>query len=116
MMADTPRDHVYLALFNSLVANENRSMPTGAVVPELIERVDADEETVRDVLRTMDGAGVLVERTERGHLEDSEKTCSVYYTAPDGPLGSVGATPPQKGIHEPYDEETIEEIRDQLGL
>jgi hypothetical protein len=113
---NTPRDRVYLALFESLVANEDRRMPAGAVVPELIEAVDADEETVRDVLRSMEAGGVLVERAERGHLGDSEETCSVYYAAPDGPLAPVGAAPPPADIHEQYDEETLREIRDQLGL
>jgi hypothetical protein len=113
---NTPRDRVYLALFESLIANEDRRMPTGAVLPELIEAVDIEEETVRDVLRTLSNAGVLVERTERGHVGDSEETCSVYYTAPDGPLDPIGAVPPPADIDEPYDEETLEEIGDQLGL
>jgi len=116
MATDTPRDRVYRTLFEHILANENRSIPTGAVLPELIDDVDADEGTVRDVLRTMADYGMLVERTERGHLSDSEVTCSVYYTAPDGPLAPIGALPPAEDIHEEYDEETIEGIRDALGL
>jgi hypothetical protein len=116
MTTHTPRDRVYVTLFEQLAANADRSMPTGAVVPELIESVDADGETVRDVLRTMEDAGLLVERTERGHLPDSEETCTVYYADEDGPLAPVGAVPPAPDIHEEYDEETIEEIREQLGF
>jgi len=116
MTTDTPRDRVYLSLFGHLIANADRQMPTGAVVPELIEDVDADEETVHGVLETLADAGVLVERTEGGHLSDPEETCSVYYAAQDGPLAPIGAIPPAEDIHEEYDEETIEGIREELGL
>ncbi len=116
MATHTPRDRVYSTLFEHLVANEHRSMPTGAVVPELIEDVDADGRTVRDVLETMAEEGVLVERTERGHLSDVDETCAVYYTADGGPLAEIGTVPPVEDIHEEIDEETIEGIREELGL
>jgi hypothetical protein len=116
MTTGTPRDRVYLELFSQLLANEDRAMPTGAIVPDMIEKVDADEETVRGVLEALADAGVLVERTERGHLPDQDETCSVYYTAEDGPLGPVGAITPVKDIHEEYDDETLEEISEELGL
>lgn len=116
MTTGTPRDRVYLELFRQLIANADRSIPTGAVVPDLIENVDADEEVVRDVLRTLADAGVLAERTERGHLSDPEETCTVYYTHEEGPLAPIGAITPAEDIHEEYDEETLEEIREQLGL
>jgi hypothetical protein len=116
MTTHTPRDSVYVTLFEHLVTNAEGTMPTGAIVPELIEAVGADGETVRDVLRTLEDAGVLVERTERGHLSEPAETCTVYYTDPEGPLGGVGAIPPEPDIHEEYDEETLETIAEELGL
>lgn len=116
MTTGTPRDRVYLELFGQLLANEDRPMPTGAVVPDMIENVDADEETIHGVLEALTDAGVLIERTERGHLSDQDETCSVYYTAQDGPLGPIGAIPPSEDVHEGYDEETLEEISEELGL
>jgi hypothetical protein len=116
MTTHTPRDDVYTALFEELAKNVDRSMPTGAVVPVLIDSVDADEETVHDVLQTLAEEGILVERIERGHLSDPEETCSVYYTAEDGPLAPVGPKAPAPDIHEEYEEETLDEIREQLGL
>jgi len=116
METHTPRDRVYLGLFKHLVMKDETGLESGVVVPDLIDDVDAEEETVQGVLRTLTEAGVLVERTERGHLADSEETCPVYYTAQEGPLGPIGAIPPAEDIHEEYDEETLEEIREQLGL
>jgi hypothetical protein len=116
MTTGTPRDRVYLALLANLTHRNDQGLATGAPLPELVEQVDTDEETVRAVLEVLTDAGVLVERVGRGYLSDPEETYPEYYTDPEGPLSKIGAVAPAEDIHEEFDEDTIEEIRQELGF
>lgn len=99
----------------------------GFVKDDLLERVDASDRTVHDVLKTLVDMGLLGERQrvlyrpyENSHgLEKAKRvTLTVYY--PNGELASgsvdyselIGSDPPSGDV----DEDAVEDIREKAGI